>query len=254
MAIDWQDEGIVLTARAQSENALLLTALTFDHGRHAGWVPGGTGERARALYQPGNRLALTWSARLADHLGRFRAEPLQLLAGQVIDRRLEMTALLAVTQMVDAALGEREPHPTLYAGLLHLIGKLARGDHWQGDFVRFELLLLGELGVALDLDHCAITGRQSNLSFVSPKTGRAVAAGAAPEFEHRLLVLPAFVRDGGEPDGLSFLDGLKLSGWFLQRWVLDALNKTMPVARDRLVQLIDPATSKQGSSSSGEQT
>ena len=46
---------------------------------------------------------------------------------------------------------------------------------WPETYVRFELLLLQELGFALDLDRCAVTGATDDLAYVSPRTGRAVS-------------------------------------------------------------------------------
>ena len=40
-------------------------------------------------------------------------------------------------------------------------------------FVRFELLVLEELGFGLDLERCAATGARDDLAYVSPKSGRA---------------------------------------------------------------------------------
>ena len=65
----WSDEGIVLAARRHGESALLVHLLTREHGRHAGLVRGGQRPKARVAYQIGNRLLVTWSARLAEHLG-----------------------------------------------------------------------------------------------------------------------------------------------------------------------------------------
>ena len=39
-------------------------------------------------------------------------------------------------------------------------------------------MLLGELGFGLDLARCAATGMTTELSYVSPRSGRAVSRGA----------------------------------------------------------------------------
>ncbi|MFW5834509.1 MAG: recombination protein O N-terminal domain-containing protein, partial [Pseudomonadota bacterium] len=36
----WDDEGIVLAARPHGETGLVVSAFTFEHGRHAGWIAG----------------------------------------------------------------------------------------------------------------------------------------------------------------------------------------------------------------------
>ena len=46
------------------------------HGRHAGVVRGGGSRRMAPVLQPGTRLAVEWSARLEEHIGTFRVDPI----------------------------------------------------------------------------------------------------------------------------------------------------------------------------------
>ena len=236
MTVAWDDEGIVLARRRHQETALWVSCFTFEHGRHPGWVPGGAGSKQRPVFEPGNRLQLHWQARLADHLGRFTAEPVDLFAARVLDDGERLAALRAAVTVVETTLAEREAHPQLYAGLLTLLRTLASDRPWRGTYLRFELLLLAEIGFALDLDRCAVSGRTDALAFVSPRTGRAVARGAAPEFEPRLLPLPPALVVGGEPDAEGFTQGLRLTGHFLERQLYHVIDRAAPAARERLVQ------------------
>ena len=72
--MEWSDEGIVLALRPHGESAGILEALTRHHGRHLGLVRGGSSSKGRAQLQPGNRVNLTWRARLAENLGIYVAE------------------------------------------------------------------------------------------------------------------------------------------------------------------------------------
>ncbi|MEM7653757.1 MAG: DNA repair protein RecO, partial [Pseudomonadota bacterium] len=67
--MEWSDEGIVLSARRHGESAAIVTLFTREHGRHAGLVRGGTSRKVAGMLQPGNEVAVTWRARLEDHLG-----------------------------------------------------------------------------------------------------------------------------------------------------------------------------------------
>ena len=108
--------------------------------------------------------------------------------------------------------------------------------------MRFELLLLAELGFGLDLTRCVSTGATEDLAWVSPRSGGAVSAGAAAGYEARLLALPGFLIDGGAPaDGAAVLKGLALSGHFLARDVLTDRRADPLAARDRLVDALKRA-------------
>ena len=66
------------------------------------------------------------------------------------------------------------------------------------DLIRWETVLLADLGYGLDLTSCAVTGETAGLAFVSPKTGRAVTAAGAGVWAARLLRLPSFLVGGND--------------------------------------------------------
>lgn len=232
--MEWQDEALVLTVRPLGETDAILTALTFEHGRHLGLVKGGMGRHARPLLQPGNRLQLRWRAKLVDQLGYFAAEPMRLFGGRLVEDPLRLAALAAATELLDLTLAEREAHPRLYAGLLKLLEAMLDDPRWLEIYVRFELLLLQDLGFGLDLGRCAATGTQDDLAFVSPRTGRAVSRAGAGELAPRLLPLPAFLRADVPATFPDILAGLRLAGHFLARQVLGPADRALPNARERL--------------------
>ena len=235
--MEWHDEGILLSSRQHGERDAIVSILTFEHGRHAGLVAGGAGRRATPLLQPGNRLDCIWRARLEEQLGRFTVEPIRLFASILLEDRERLTAITSACAVVDILLAEREPHADLYAGLLTLLGLLVSDPAWAEAYVRFELLLLAELGFGLDLTACAVTGATLDLAYVSPKSGRAVAREAAGPWADRLLPLPAFLVADHTASPQEIAQGLRLAGHFLRRHILDPTDRTEPVARERFVGL-----------------
>jgi DNA repair protein RecO (recombination protein O) len=232
--MDWQDEGIVLSTRAYGEDALLLHLLTRTQGRHAGIVRGGQSRRVRNLYEPGNRLSVTWRARLAEQLGNYVCEPSGGAgAALLLDQPGPLAALASVLALAERALPEREPHGAVYDGLLALIAALGE-EHWGEATVVWELALLRDLGFGLDLSACAATGRNDQLAYVSPKSGRAISLSAGEAWRERLLPLPAFLV-GGEGGGEAAIrEGLRLTGFFLERDVFGPHHQPLPPARERL--------------------
>ncbi len=246
--IEWSDDGIVLSARRHGESAAIVSLLTRDHGRHAGIVLGGAGRRGRGVYEPGNRVAATWRARLSEHLGHYACELAESRAAALLDDALRLAALTSATAILDVALPEREPHERLFDSLDGLVAQLcdvSAGTSWPARYVRFELDLLTDLGFGLDLTRCAATGRSDDLAYVSPKTGRAVSTAAAEPYRDRLLSLPAFLRNGATSSrpvpNADILAGLTLTGFFLDRHVLshgapETVGKVvLPAARERLL-------------------
>lgn len=233
--MDWTDEAITLSWRPHGESGAVASVLTRDHGRHAGLVRGGRSSRMRATLEPGTQVTCHWRGRLAEHLGAFDLEPIRAFAPGLLDRSGPLAALASACALADACLAEREPHPAVFRGMAALLPAL-EGEHWGEVTVRWELGLLAEVGFALELDVCAVTGVNDLLTHVSPRTGRAVSASAAEPFLERLLPLPGFLsgRGGGGPAEVAA--GLHLTGHFLERHVLRG---PLPDARARLAEWAD---------------
>ncbi len=233
--MEWTEDGIVLAGRRHGESALVLSLLTRGQGRHAGLVHGGAGRRARALYEPGNFLRATWKGRLAEQLGHFTCELIAANTARLLDDPLRLAAVTAACAVVEAALPEREPHPDTFDGLAELIAAIDAADI-VARYVRWELELLGELGFGLDLTECAATGANDNLAYVSPKSGRAVSAAAGEPYRDRLLKLPRFLLLPVDPGPGEIVEGLRLTGHFLQEHVFAHRAGGAPAARARLAE------------------
>jgi DNA repair protein RecO (recombination protein O) len=239
--MEWSDEGIVLALRPHGESAGILEALTRNHGRHLGLVRGGTSSKGRASLQPGNRVKLTWRARLSENLGVFVAELTRARASDMFEDRAALAGLNAFAAVAAAVLPEREPHRPAFEAAEVLLDAMASHDFadWAPLFVLWEIGLLNELGFGLDLSRCAATGSADDLIYVSPKTGRAVSRSGGEAYRDRLLTLPQFLlgRQAGGANLRDSLAGLELTAHFLAQWVLAPHHKTIPEARRRLTEL-----------------
>ncbi len=234
--MQWSESGIVLSARRHGETSSLVMLFTELHGRHAGLVRGGQGRRARGLYQAGNVVSAVWRARLDEHLGNYRCELVGARAAGLLDDALRLAALSSACAVVEAALPERHPYPTLYAAFQSLGEDIASASDWRASYARFELMLLAELGFGLDLSACAVTGATEDLQFVSPRSGRAVSAAAGARWREKLLPLPAFLwrPDAAPPAAEDLRAALKLTGWFLAAHIF--ADAGMPPARERFLE------------------
>lgn len=236
--MEWRDQGAVISVRLHGETSAIIEVFTAAHGRHSGVVRGGASRRMAATLQPGSQVDVIWRARLDEHVGSFRVEPVQSRAG-VLGDRLALAGLNAVCAMLHVALPEREPHPAIYRRSVALLDGLQAGGDWQVSYLRWEMELLEELGFALDLSRCAVTGSREDLAFVSPKTGRAVSRVAAGDWASRLLPLPAALLGQGPASPTELAQGLALTGHFLTRSLEPLLNgKPLPEARARLLDLL----------------
>jgi DNA repair protein RecO (recombination protein O) len=192
----------------------------------------------RPLLQPGNLLRVTWRARLSEHLGGFNVELVEAHAARVLDDPRALAAIGSLSGLT-RLLPERDPHPELYAATLHVLSAFDDARLWPALLVRWELQLLQELGFGLDLSECAATGADSELAYVSPRSGRAVSREAGQPYDRRLLKLPAFLQDDAAPAAEEdIVAGFALTGHFLERDVLAPHGFVLPQARERLIALL----------------
>ena len=230
-------EAIILSVRAHGEHGAIVRALTESDGLQAGYVRGGRSRRLKPILQPANIVLGDWRARTEEQLAGLTVELIHSRA-PLFREPLPAAALDWVVAVTAALLPEGQAYPRLHAALDGVLGAVeaapaARG--WAVALVRYELLLLAELGFGLDLEHCAATGSNDDLAFVSPKSGIAVSRSGAAGYENRLLRLPPFLTQGGAADWDDILDGLRLTGHFLARDLLIAKAADVLPARDRLV-------------------
>lgn len=232
------DNGIVLAARQHGEGAAVITLLTENNGKHAGYLHGGySSARLRAQTQSGAMVSVNWNARTEGQLGSYTIEDSRPPSPVWLDDAASLAALQSICITLDRALPEREAHPALYAGTVAMLEMLGQDrELWGAALVFWELSLLRELGFGLDLSRCAVTDTTENLIYVSPKSGRAVSEAAAGPYKEKLLPLPAFLRGEGNLSATEIVTGLKLSGYFLEHRLYAHTTHALPEPRQRLLE------------------
>jgi DNA repair protein RecO (recombination protein O) len=191
----------------------------------------------RPVLIAGNIVQAQLSARTDTQLPQATIE-LVHSRGPLLSEPLPAAAIEWATVLTATVLPEGQPYPRLYQtleGLLDAIEAAPSASGWGAAMVRYELLLLSELGFGLDLDRCAVTGTNDALVAVSPKSGRAVSAAEAEPYAGKLLPLPPFVREGGLGSWSEIDEGLTLTGHFLLRDLVTERSRPIAEARERLV-------------------
>ncbi|MEI4482402.1 MULTISPECIES: DNA repair protein RecO [Phyllobacterium] len=237
--MEWRDEGIILGTRRHGETSAILELMTRDHGRHLGLVRGGRSRRMQPLLQAGNRVDVIWRARMDEHLGMMQVEPVSFSAARLIEQPVALYGLqLAASHL--RLLPERDPHQNLFE-ILAVILEHCEDTMIAGELLlRFEVLMLEELGFGLDLKSCAATGVASDLTYVSPKSGRAVSRDAGAPWADKLLVMPPFMVNSSvrAMSMAEISDAFRLTSFFFMRHVWEPRAQKPPEARDGFLNAI----------------
>lgn len=231
-------DAIILALRPHGEHGAIVRMMTHDHGMIAAYVRGAKGRRNRPVLVPGNLVSVSVSARTDSQLPHATVELVHSRA-PLFAEPLPAAAIDWVTALAATVLPEGQAYPTLHStleALLDAIEAAPAASGWGAALVRFELLLLAELGFGLDLGSCAVSGRNDDLVAVSPKSGRAISAAEAEPYADKLLPLPPFVIHGGGATWADIVSGLKLSGHFVDRDLLTGRTRSIADSRDRLAE------------------
>jgi len=236
--IRFSTPAIVVALRPHGEHGAVVRMMTPDHGLQAAYVRGARGRRLRPVLLPGNQVEAVLSARTETQLPQAMVELIHS-RGPLLAEPLPAAAIDWACALTATALPEGQPYPRLYSaldGLIAAVEAAPSASGWGAALVRYELLVLAELGFGLDLDSCAVSGSNDDLIAVSPRSGRAVSAAEAEPYAGKLLPLPGFVRQGGTAPWQDILDGLDLTGHFLMRDLLTDRAAPVAEARIRLVE------------------
>jgi DNA repair protein RecO (recombination protein O) len=233
-----ESKAIVCALRNHGEHGAIARLMTPEQGLVAAYVRGARGRRIRPVLIAGNVVQAQLSARTDAQLPQATLELIHS-RGPLLSEPIPAAAIEWVTVLTATALPEGQPYPRLYdtlGALLDAIEAAPSASAWGTALVRYELLMLAELGFGLDLEACAISGASENLVAVSPKSGRAVSAAEAEPYAGKLLPLPAFLREGGRGSWAEIAQGLETTGHFLARDILTDRSMPLLEARARLVE------------------
>jgi DNA repair protein RecO (recombination protein O) len=233
-----ETSAIVCALRNHGEHGAIVRLMTPDQGLQAAYVRGARGRRMRPVLIAGNVVQAQLSSRTEAQLPRATLELLHSRA-PLLSEPLPAAAIEWATVLTATVLPEGQPYPHLYSaleGLLDAIEAAPSAMGWGTGLVRYELLILAELGFGLDLERCVVTGSNDDLVAVSPRSGRAVSAAEAEPYAGKLLPLPPFLWQGGQASWRDIVLGLSLTGHFLLRDLVTERIRPVSEARARLVE------------------
>lgn len=238
--MEWNDEGMLLASRPYGESFKVLQFFTKHNGIHNGLIRFSKKNNNFEI-QPGNQFNIRWKARLQEHLGTFELDLTKNRTSSFFMNKNCLISFNSITSLIISSLPERERYFNLYKNTIDLIDSLPISNDWLLNYVRWELLLLNELGFGLDLSKCVVTGKRDNLKYVSPRSGCAVSEQAGENWKNKLLKLPTFLTENQKNlvSKEDIIIGLKLTEYFLRKKVyFESFEKDLPKSRDLFIKLI----------------
>ncbi len=221
----FSDCGIIISLKKYGENSLIVKVFSQNHGIYRGFVRSAKSSKDKVIYQIGNLISFEFRARIEDNLGSFFAVDLvRSYCSKIMFDKMRLDCVRALFSIIDDSFLERENQEILFGKLQLFLQKLAdektTTKDFFADYIKLELKILKTLGYGIDLSSCVVTNSRVDLAFVSPKSARAVSLEAGNPYKNKLLKLPNFlVEEEAEYDQSHLLDGLELSGFFLEKFL-----------------------------------
>ncbi|MCP4922915.1 MAG: DNA repair protein RecO [bacterium] len=233
--MQWFDEGVIVDIKPLGESGARVAVFTKQNGLCAGYM------RRRALkgHALGDLVQAQWQGRLEEQLGFWTFEDVRSFSALSFSLIEGLWSLQSISALLCRILPEGHPYPKLYNSVFNVLGSFESGQGAivGGFYVWFEWTLLEEMGFGLDLSKCVSTKTTENLIYVSPKSGGAVNAEAGRPYADKMLKLPGFILSHTLAEtACEILDGLKLTGFFLERRLLGPHGWVLPLPREQLIQ------------------
>ena len=181
--------GILISLRPFNERDAIARIFCRDFGVIAGMMRGAVvAKKNKPLV--GQFGTFTWNARLDSELGVIHWETERNMVALIMNDSNKLKYVNAIFDLVNTLLPERESYERLYNKTYEFLSRLGMSTNPSPEYLDWEMLLIGEMGYALDLGRCSGCGTQENLHYISPKTGRAVCDTCAAPYISRLYKMP----------------------------------------------------------------
>jgi DNA repair protein RecO (recombination protein O) len=237
MTIRWEDRACVIGVRALNEKDTIVELLTQQHGRIVSVAKFGATSKQRGIFHAGNIITLEWQARLPTQMGNISAEVERSTLPLVVNHPLKLLMMQSAHMLCHQFLHEHIEEPDVFAALCDVYAAFAMPETIASltAYASFEHRLLNACGYGLDLERCAVTNQTHNLTYISPRTGRAVSREAGAAYHDKLFALPACYADSSAIMTVQALkDALHVTLHFMQQRLCADGAPAMPEIRYRL--------------------
>lgn len=237
--MQFSSEGYIIKVRKHGEQSAIVTLVCPQKGKIVGYVKGAFNKRSLGVYQIGNYITYNAYARLEENMLSLRGvELMHSYAADFVLNNNKIDVLVSMCRLLDECVAENDDLGVLYSAVDDFFKHINR-ENWLVYYSYFEFYLLDFLGIGLDIEKCAVTGKRTGLRYISPKTGRAVCAEVGAPYQDRLFTYPQYIAEHNyQPKNIEIADVLTMTGSFLQKNFLALHNLKLPENRVNLLGLI----------------
>lgn len=237
--MQFSGEGYIIKLKNHGEKSMIATLVCPEHGKIVGFINGAHSKRGLGIYQLGNYISFNAYARIEENMLSLKG--VELVEAHTADFMLntdKVEALSSLCLLLDVCVAENDNLGRFY-NVIKDFFKHINEDNWLVYYSYFEYYLLDFLGVGLDINECAVTGKTEGLSYISPKTGRAVCEEIGAPYKEKLYAYPQYIVDKNyRPKRAEVANLLTMTGGFLTKNFLAGHNLQLPEKRANLLNIV----------------
>lgn len=233
--MEWSDQGIVIAIDKYNEQSAIVSCLTQKRGLCRGFVKNTKSKTVLKSLFIGNIVHLSWSARLEQHLGNWKILSHETILPYFYHDQKKLTAVASICALTNTILLEKEGNEQIFLELGKFLYSMKSDSNWPKNLVLLELLLLQHIGYGLDLSCCAASGVTDNLTYISPKSGRALSLDSGKPYHDKLFLLPRFfIAPELDPLDLDeLIYALNVTKYFFEKFI--ALQNNISIPKIRII-------------------
>jgi DNA repair protein RecO (recombination protein O) len=238
--MEWSDQGIILAIEKYNEQSAVLSCLTLKRGLCRGFIKNIKSKSNHKTIFIGNIVHLSWVARLEQHLGSWKILSHETITPYFFHNNKKLASVASICALMNTTLTEQEAQASLFENMIKFLYSIKHDDQWLRNLIFLELKLLECIGFGLDLTQCAATGKTSDLTYISPNTGKAISSDAGKIYHKKLFLLPNFLITNSDEElpTSDLLYVLNVTKHFFEKFLTSQKNLSVPKIRIMLEDIL----------------
>ncbi len=218
------DKGILISKFKYGESGLIAKIFMENHGVYTGMINGAMSAKKVNICQISNLLDVIYKNKLDETLGYFKVEIKKSYINNFLHDKLKILMVYSCMELINNLILERENHNSLFYTTISFFENISISN-----YLKWEMILLQEIGFSLSLDSCFFCNKKNDLAFISPKTGKSACFTHGSSYKDKLFLMPDSLKnkyyltnDIIENDILLLN---KILEFFIMKFIKENLNK-----------------------------
>ena len=216
---------IIIGIKNYSEKSAIVKLLTEDDEVCISFLKN-ISKKERVNFAIGNLIDANLTAKTENQMPNLKAELVKSYSYYLISKKEKLYCLRYLISIVNCIFYDQEKHQDIFVLVYNFLQNL-KSEFNLVAYLELEFKILAKMGYSLDFTKCVVTGVKTNLTYLSPRSGRAVSYEAGKQYKNKLFPLPQFLVEFDIKENQQYKNidkkeiklGFNISSYFLQKYI-----------------------------------